>query len=105
MPRLEDLDVESREFLGGFQCRSDGDPPSNRLRKGLKDSRIAIITTSGLIRKSDAPFDLGNPEGDFNFRAVPMDAQPAELTFSHVSTIGTAPASPWTSTSCCRPIA
>ncbi len=86
MPRLEDLDIESREFLGGFQCRSDGDPPSNRLRKGLKDSRIAIITTSGLIRKSDAPFDLGNPEGDFSFRAVPMDAQPAELTFSHVST-------------------
>jgi D-proline reductase (dithiol) PrdB len=86
MPRLEDLDPESREFLENFQCRSDGDPPWARVEKPLEQSRIAVITTSGLIRKSDVPFDLGNPEGDFSFRVVPMDTDPADLTFSHVST-------------------
>lgn len=86
MPRLEDLDPDSREFLSNFQCRSDGDPPSTILTKALSEARVAIVTASGLIRKSDQPFDLSNPEGDFTYRVVPMTADPAELTFSHVST-------------------
>ncbi len=86
MPRLEDLDPESREFLGSFQCRSDADLPWTRFAKPLSRSRIAIITTSGLIRKTDVPFDLANPEGDFSFRAIPMSTDSANLTFSHVST-------------------
>ena len=47
---------------------------------------IAIVTSSGLIRKSDKPFDLGRQEGDPSFRIVPTDTDQAELTFSHVST-------------------
>jgi D-proline reductase (dithiol) PrdB len=86
MPRLEDLDTESREFLGNFQCWSAGPPAMTPLSKPLSECRVAVITTSGLIRKSDQPFELGNPAGDPSYRTIPTDTDPAELTFSHVST-------------------
>jgi D-proline reductase (dithiol) PrdB len=47
---------------------------------------VAVITTSGLIRRRDKPFELTNPAGDPSYRVIPVDTDPAELTFSHVST-------------------
>ena len=86
MPRFEDLDEESREFLGNFKCRSAGRPPWSPSSKPLSDCKVALVTTSGLISKKDKPFELTNPEGDASFRVVPVDTDPADLTFSHVST-------------------
>jgi D-proline reductase (dithiol) PrdB len=86
LPRLEDLDEESREFLGNFQCRSAGELPWTPLRKPLSDCKVALVTTSGLISRKDEPFELTNPNGDASFRMVPVDTDPGELTFSHVST-------------------
>jgi D-proline reductase (dithiol) PrdB len=86
MPRVEDLDPESRQFLTNFPCRDDGVPPWTPLDKPLNASKLAIVTSSGLIRKSDKPFDLSRQEGDPSFRTVPTDTKPSELTFSHVST-------------------
>jgi D-proline reductase (dithiol) PrdB len=86
MPRLEDLDPDSREFLGSFKCWTGGQPAITPLTKPLSQCRVAVITTSGLVRKSDQPFELGNAAGDPSFREVPCDTDPSELTFSHVST-------------------
>ena len=86
MPRHEDLDPESQKFLGNFPCRDDGPPPWTPLRKPLSECTLAIVTSSGLIRKSDKPFDLGRQVGDPSFRVVPSNAKSSELTFSHVST-------------------
>jgi D-proline reductase (dithiol) PrdB len=85
MPRLEDLDSESQEFIRNFQCRSDGDPPWSPLGKPLSDCKLALITSSGLVRKGDEPFDLSNPGGDPTFRRIPADTDPAEITLSIVS--------------------
>lgn len=86
MPRFEDLDPDSQKFFSNFQCRDDGAPPWTPLQKPLRESKIAIVTSSGLIRKSDKPFDLSNPEGDTSYRVIPSDTNPRELTFSHTST-------------------
>lgn len=86
MPRPEDLDPDSRQFLGNFPCRDDGPPPWTPLRKPLHESKVALVTSSGLVRKTDKPFDLGRQEGDPSFRIIPSSVRPAELTFSHVST-------------------
>jgi D-proline reductase (dithiol) PrdB len=86
MPRFEDLDPDSQEFFSNFQCRDDGAPPWTPLRKPLSECKVAIVTSSGLIRKSDKPFDLSNPEGDTSYRVIPSDTNPRELTFSHTST-------------------
>ena len=86
MPRFEDLDPDSQKVLGNFPCRDDGPSPWTPLQKPLSACTLAIVTSSGLIRRSDKPFDLGRAEGDPSFRTIPTDANPAELTFSHVST-------------------
>ena len=86
MPRVEDLDPDSQRFLSNFPCRDDGSPPWTPLRRSVSGSKLAIVTSSGLIRKSDTPFDLSREEGDPSFRIVPIDTKPSELTFSHVST-------------------
>ena len=86
MPRLEVLDPESREFIKNYRCREGGDPAWMPLDKALADCKIALITSSGLVRKSDAPFDLSNPGGDPSYRVIPSDTDPAELTLSIVST-------------------
>jgi|SRR5579871_4075458 len=86
MPRLEDLDPESQEFLRNYKCRPGLDSPWTTLDKPLSRCKVALITSSGLIRKSDKPFDLGNPNGDPSYRLIPSATSPAELTLSIVST-------------------
>ncbi len=86
MPRIEDLDPESQEFLRNYQCRPGRDDPWTPLDKPLNQCKVALITSSGLIRKSDKPFDLANPDGDPTYRIIPAGTAPAELTLSIVST-------------------
>jgi D-proline reductase (dithiol) PrdB len=86
MPRIEDLDPESQEFLTNYKCRPGVDSPWTPLAKPLNECKVALITSSGLIRKSDRPFDLGNPDGDPSFRVIPSNTEPSELTLSIVST-------------------
>jgi D-proline reductase (dithiol) PrdB len=45
------------------------------------DARIAIVTTAGLHRRSDARFAGGAAD----YRLIPDDADPAELMMTHVS--------------------
>jgi D-proline reductase (dithiol) PrdB len=85
MPRLEDLDPESRTFISNYQCRAAADTPWTPLQKPLSDCRIALVTSSGLIRKSDKPFDLANPSGDPTFRTIPSGTGAEELTLSIIS--------------------
>ena len=86
MPRLEDLDPESQEFLRNYKCRPSRDDPWTVPEKPLNDCTVALITSSGLIRKSDTPFDLANPAGDPTYRVIPSVTRAAELTLSIVST-------------------
>lgn len=86
MPRFEDLDPDSQQFFANFKCRDDGPPPLTPLTKPLSECKVAIVTSSGLIRKADTPFDLSNPEGDSTYRVIPAATKSRELTFSHTST-------------------
>jgi D-proline reductase (dithiol) PrdB len=85
MPRLEDLDPESREFIEGYHCRTDGPPSVTPLGKPLSEARVALVTSSGLIQKGTEPFDLANPGGDPTYRVIRSDVDPAELTLSIIS--------------------
>ncbi len=86
MPRLEVLDPESQEFIRNYRCREGGPPPWAPLKKPLSECKIALITSSGLVRRSDRPFDLSNPGGDPTYRLIPSNSDPSELTLSIVST-------------------
>jgi D-proline reductase (dithiol) PrdB len=86
MPRIEDLDPDSQEFIQNYQCVPGVDLPWTPLAKPLDQCKVALVTSSGLIRRSDKPFDLSNPGGDPSFRIIPSDTDPSELTLSIVST-------------------
>ncbi len=47
----------------------------------LADSRVAIISTAGIHRRSDPEFALGAAD----YRLIPGDIKPEDLVMSHVS--------------------
>ena len=47
----------------------------------LREARVAIISTAGLHRRSDAVFAPGSSD----YRLIPGDVDPADLLMSHVS--------------------
>jgi len=47
----------------------------------LAESRVAIISTAGIHRRSDPEFALGAAD----YRLIPGDIQPDDLVMSHVS--------------------
>ncbi len=47
----------------------------------LREATVAIVTTSGIHRRSDRPFQPGVGE----YRIIPADIDPADLVMSHMS--------------------
>ena len=64
-------------------ARPEGPIPWTRLRKPLAACRVALVTTAGVHRTDEAPFDMADPEGDPSFRAFPMDTPPDALRITH----------------------
>lgn len=57
--------------------------PLTPLSKPLSQSRIALISSSGVYRKDQAPF--GDEKNDLTWREIPTDVDPADLRISHYS--------------------
>jgi D-proline reductase (dithiol) PrdB len=53
------------------------------LTKPLSACVVTLCTTGGVHRKSDQPFDLENPHGDWTWREIPTDIVTAELIVTH----------------------
>ena len=80
MVRLADMpEVERAHLLGKacdpFETRPWADGPP------LAERRVAIITTAGLHRASDAAFSTI----DLSYRVIPGDIRADELTMTHSS--------------------
>jgi D-proline reductase (dithiol) PrdB len=52
--------------------------PFTPFRKKLEESSICLVTSAGVRRKDDKPF---NVEGDTSFRVIPSDATAADLAY------------------------
>ena len=57
--------------------------PLVRPAKPLSRCRIALLSSSGIYRKDQAPFD--DVKNDLTWREIPTDADPADLRISHYS--------------------
>jgi D-proline reductase (dithiol) PrdB len=53
------------------------------MRKPVRDSVIALVTTAGVHLRADAPFDMDDPDGDPTFRVVPVDAPQGHVCITH----------------------
>ena len=81
MVRLEIYQEEERRHLLDLPCPTfDYTPFVSGVTPGR--ARVALISTAGLHRRSDRPFQLG----EAGYRVIPRNTDPAELVMSHVST-------------------
>lgn len=85
MPRLEILSEVQRRMLEFFPCMESDATPWTPLGKRLADSRVALVTTAGLHRREDQPFNRDHPGGESSYRIIPSDTDPANIAQSHFS--------------------
>jgi D-proline reductase (dithiol) PrdB len=80
MARLEDIPQPTRDAVAGLQIAEPDTAPWVTPRP-LAESRIAIVTSAALHRRSEMPFPAGTAE----FRELPTTLAPADMLMSHIS--------------------
>jgi D-proline reductase (dithiol) PrdB len=53
------------------------------LRRPLPEATIALVTTAGVHRRADPPFDMEDADGDPSYRVIPVGVPRNELTITH----------------------
>ena len=57
--------------------------PWTPVTKPLSESRVALVTTSGVHLKEQTPFDMKDPNGDPTPRELPSDTPLEQYTITH----------------------
>jgi D-proline reductase (dithiol) PrdB len=81
MPRLDRLPPANRSTLETFPAQVNDTAPFVALPRPLAACRLAIVTTAGLHRRGDRPFE----PGDQGYRVIPSDTPTADVVQSHTS--------------------
>jgi|ERR1051326_627389 D-proline reductase (dithiol) PrdB len=81
MPRLDRLSELQRKSSVAHPCLLNDSAPFTQLRRPLRESRLALVTTAGIHLRDDAPFT----GGDQSFRVIPADTPASEVVQSHAS--------------------
>ena len=84
MPRLEALSEAQRKMLLNWPCPDNDETPWTNMGKPLSESKVAMVTTSGIHLRKDAPF-RSLKGGDTSYRIIPRDSDPADIIQSHTS--------------------
>lgn len=57
--------------------------PWTPLKKALRDSTVAVVTTAGVHFKTQDHFDMADPNGDPSFRIIEITKPLADLIITH----------------------
>ena len=82
---IADLPFSVRLFLAAYRWRKIDPLPWSVPRLPLRDSRIALVSTAGLVAPGQTPFDEHVKGGDWSYREIPDDADVASLVEYHRS--------------------
>jgi D-proline reductase (dithiol) PrdB len=83
--RADELPLWERAFIATYPWRTVRPVPVTRLTVSMAQCRVALITTAGLVRSNDVPFDLQKLGGDPSFRIIPRDLDLSTLNLQHRS--------------------
>ena len=84
------LDFGSRQVMKAWAAREQADMiPFTPLQKPLRDCTVTLISTAGIARNEDRPFDqegeLRNPWwGDPSYRVIPLGTTEHEIRLYHM---------------------
>lgn len=85
MATTDDLPLWVRAMLKVYAWRRLPPAPLATLRRPLDACRVALVTTAGLVREGDEPFDESVRGGDWSYRVIPGDAEVHTLGEFHRS--------------------
>lgn len=83
--RADELPLWERTLIATYPWRRVDPVPFTPLTAPLRDCRVALVTTAGLVPAGQEPFNLARRGGDPTFRVVPGDADLASLSLHHRS--------------------
>lgn len=86
MANLSELPLSARLFLKAYPWRRIDPVPWAPLARPLRESRVALVSTAGLVLPHQEPFDDDVRGGDSSFREIPSDANTSSLIDTHRST-------------------
>ena len=85
MGNLGEFPIKYKLFLTAYPWRRIDPVPWAPLKKPLEQSRIALISSAGLVAPGQEPFDDSIRGGDFSFREIPADTDVFSLKDTHRS--------------------
>ena len=85
MPTLRELPLWLRASLKLYPWRRLDPVPCARLSGPISKSRVALVTTAGLVVPGQPAFDESIKGGDVSFRVIPGDARVQSLEEHHRS--------------------
>ena len=85
MANLSELPLSARVFLKAYPWRRIDPVPWSPLARPLRESRVALVSTAGLVLPGQEPFDDDIRGGDWSFREIPSDADTRTMIDSHRS--------------------
>lgn len=83
--RIRDLKLSLRAFMHAYRWRVIEPVPVAILGQPVTDSRVAVVSSAGLVCPGDEPFDPEVRGGDFSHRVVPEDIDVQVLEDHHRS--------------------
>lgn len=75
--RPSDLPLKYRLLLRAYRWRRCEAVPLARLRRPLSETRVALVTSAGLVHPGEPPFDLELKAGDCSYRVLRTEAAAA----------------------------
>jgi D-proline reductase (dithiol) PrdB len=85
MGDVSEFQTGMRLFLKAYPWRRIDPVPWTPLRRRLAESKLALVSSAGLVMPGQEPFDSSRRGGDQSFREIPGDCDPSLLIDSHRS--------------------
>lgn len=82
---LDELPFSLRLFLRAYRWRRIDPLPWTPLRKPLRQSRVALVSTAGMTEADQQPFEETARGGDYTYRVIRDDADVSAFRESHRS--------------------
>ena len=74
----------AQRFIDGYQPQeTEGEIPWVEPGKPLRQSRLALVTTSGIHHQSQQPFDMSDKDGDPSYRSIDGESLFADFQITH----------------------
>jgi D-proline reductase (dithiol) PrdB len=82
---LSEFPLKYKLFLKAYPWRRIDPVPWAPLQKPLRESRLALVSSAGLVLPGQEPFDESIRGGDYSLREIPSDTDISTLIDTHRS--------------------